>query len=73
MEHNRTPLADVEDDDTFWNGTPEQLAERLAPYLELGFTTVISEQPAPYDAETIERLIGQVKPLAERAVRAVRA
>jgi alkanesulfonate monooxygenase SsuD/methylene tetrahydromethanopterin reductase-like flavin-dependent oxidoreductase (luciferase family) len=66
MEHNRTPLSEVEDDDTFWNGTPEQLAERLAPYLELGFTTVISEQPAPYDAETIERLIGQVKPLAER-------
>jgi len=66
MEHNRTPLSEVEDDDTFWNGTPEQLAERLAPYVELGFTTVISEQPAPYDAETIERLIGQVKPLAER-------
>ena len=31
MAHNRTPLADVADDDTFWNGTPEQLAERLAP------------------------------------------
>ena len=30
MEHNRTPMADVEDDDTFWNGTPEQLADRLA-------------------------------------------
>jgi alkanesulfonate monooxygenase SsuD/methylene tetrahydromethanopterin reductase-like flavin-dependent oxidoreductase (luciferase family) len=66
MEHNRTPLADVEDDDTFWNGTPEQLAEKLAPYVELGFETVISEQPAPYDTETIERLIGQVKPLVDR-------
>ena len=22
MAHNRTPMADVEDDDTFWNGTP---------------------------------------------------
>jgi alkanesulfonate monooxygenase SsuD/methylene tetrahydromethanopterin reductase-like flavin-dependent oxidoreductase (luciferase family) len=66
MEHNRTPLADVEDDDTFWNGTPEQLAEKLGPYVELGFHTVISEQPAPYDTETFERLIGQVKPLAER-------
>ena len=49
MEHNKTPLADVDDDDTFWNGTPEQIAEQLAPYVELGFTTVISEQPAPYD------------------------
>jgi alkanesulfonate monooxygenase SsuD/methylene tetrahydromethanopterin reductase-like flavin-dependent oxidoreductase (luciferase family) len=66
MEHNRTPLADVETDDTFWNGTPEQLAERLAPYLELGFVTVITEQPAPYDTETLERLIGQVRPLVER-------
>jgi alkanesulfonate monooxygenase SsuD/methylene tetrahydromethanopterin reductase-like flavin-dependent oxidoreductase (luciferase family) len=65
MEHNRTPLSDVEDDDTFWNGTPEQLAERLAPYFEMGFRTVISEQPAPYDSETFERLIGQVKPLVE--------
>jgi alkanesulfonate monooxygenase SsuD/methylene tetrahydromethanopterin reductase-like flavin-dependent oxidoreductase (luciferase family) len=65
MEHNRTPLAEVADDDTFWNGTPEQLAERLAPYVELGFHTVISEQPAPYDSETFERLIGQVGPLVE--------
>jgi alkanesulfonate monooxygenase SsuD/methylene tetrahydromethanopterin reductase-like flavin-dependent oxidoreductase (luciferase family) len=66
MEHNRTPLANVEDDDTFWNGTPEELAEKLAPYVELGFRTVISEQPAPYDVETFERLIGQVKPLVEK-------
>jgi alkanesulfonate monooxygenase SsuD/methylene tetrahydromethanopterin reductase-like flavin-dependent oxidoreductase (luciferase family) len=66
MEHNRTPLADVEDDDTFWNGTAEQLAEKLAPYLELGFHTVISEQPAPYDQQTFERLIGEVGPLVDR-------
>jgi alkanesulfonate monooxygenase SsuD/methylene tetrahydromethanopterin reductase-like flavin-dependent oxidoreductase (luciferase family) len=66
MEHNRTPMSDVEDDDTFWNGTPEQLAERLGPYVEMGFETVISEQPAPYDVETLERLIGQVKPLVDR-------
>jgi alkanesulfonate monooxygenase SsuD/methylene tetrahydromethanopterin reductase-like flavin-dependent oxidoreductase (luciferase family) len=66
MEHNRTPLSDVEDDDTFWNGTPEQIAERLAPYVELGFTTAISETAAPYDDESLERLIGQVRPLVER-------
>ncbi len=65
MEHNRTPLSDVADDSTFWNGTPEQLAERLAPYVELGFRAVISEQPAPYDDETFERLIGQVRPMVE--------
>lgn len=65
MEHNRTPLADVADDDTFWNGTPEQIADRLRPYVELGFRTVISEQPAPYDVETFERFIGEVLPLVE--------
>ena len=31
--------------DTFWNGTPEEIADRLRPYVELGFRTVISEQP----------------------------
>jgi alkanesulfonate monooxygenase SsuD/methylene tetrahydromethanopterin reductase-like flavin-dependent oxidoreductase (luciferase family) len=63
MEHNRTPMADVADDDTFWNGTPEQLADRLRPYVDLGFRTVISEQPAPYDVETLERFVGEVVPL----------
>ena len=62
MEFNRTPMSNVEDDDTFWNGTADQLAEKLAPYVELGFRTVISEQPAPYDVETFERLIGEVGP-----------
>jgi alkanesulfonate monooxygenase SsuD/methylene tetrahydromethanopterin reductase-like flavin-dependent oxidoreductase (luciferase family) len=66
MEHNRTPLERVQKDDTFWNGTPEEIAERLAPYVELGFGTIISEVPAPYDVETLERLIGQVKPLVDR-------
>ena len=66
LEHNRTPLSHIEGDSTFWNGTSEQLAERLAPYVELGFETVITEQPAPYDTETLERFIGQVKPLVDR-------
>ena len=66
MEHNRTPLSDLEGDDTFWNGTAEQLADRLAPYVELGFHTIISEQPAPYDDETLVRLIGEVKPLVDK-------
>jgi alkanesulfonate monooxygenase SsuD/methylene tetrahydromethanopterin reductase-like flavin-dependent oxidoreductase (luciferase family) len=65
MAHNRTPMARVENDDTFWNGTPQQLADRLRPYVEMGFRTVISEQPAPYDVETLERLIGEVVPLVE--------
>ena len=63
MEYNRTPMARVENDTTFWNGTPKQLADRLRPYVELGFRTVISEQPAPYDVESLERFIGEVVPL----------
>lgn len=65
LAHNRTPLAEVADDDTFWNGTSEQIADRLRPYVELGFKTVISEHPAPYDVETLERFIGEVKPLID--------
>ena len=42
---------------------PQQLADRLRPYTEIGFRTVISEQPAPYDVETLERFIGEVLPL----------
>ena len=67
LEHNRTPLSEIEGDETFdWYGPPALLAEKLAPYVELGFRTVISEQPAPYDTETLDRLVGEVKPLLER-------
>jgi F420-dependent oxidoreductase-like protein len=37
-------------------GPPDVLAETYRPYLELGFSTVISRMPAPYDRETIDRL-----------------
>jgi alkanesulfonate monooxygenase SsuD/methylene tetrahydromethanopterin reductase-like flavin-dependent oxidoreductase (luciferase family) len=68
MAYNKTPLEDVADDDTFWNGTPEQLAERFVPYVKLGFRTAISEMPAPYDVESLERFIGEVKPMVDAAV-----
>lgn len=66
MAHNKTPHSDTADDDTFWEGNSEQIADRLRPYVELGFKTVISEQPAPYDVETFERFIGEVKPLIDK-------
>ena len=65
MALNRTPLADVEDDDTFWYGTPQQLAERMQACRDLGFDTFIAEIPAPYDPETLERWIGEVRPMLE--------
>ena len=66
MDRNRTPRSEVEDDDTFWEGSPEEIADRLRPYVDLGFRTIISEQPAPYDVETFERFIGEVKPLIDK-------
>lgn len=63
--HNRMPLADAANDATFWNGTPEQITDRLRPYVALGFRTVISEHLAPYDVESIERFISEVRPALE--------
>jgi alkanesulfonate monooxygenase SsuD/methylene tetrahydromethanopterin reductase-like flavin-dependent oxidoreductase (luciferase family) len=48
-------------------GTPEDVAERLAPYLELGYRHLIAGVPATYDEESMTRLIGEVKPILERA------
>jgi alkanesulfonate monooxygenase SsuD/methylene tetrahydromethanopterin reductase-like flavin-dependent oxidoreductase (luciferase family) len=48
-----------------WFGPSEVIAERLRPYLELGFRHIIASRFSPYDFETIERLIGEVKPLLE--------
>ena len=67
MEHNRTPMHDVEDDGTFWVGTPEQLAEKMRERKALGFHTFIGEMAAPYDEETLGRWIGEVRPMADQA------
>jgi alkanesulfonate monooxygenase SsuD/methylene tetrahydromethanopterin reductase-like flavin-dependent oxidoreductase (luciferase family) len=67
MDRNKTPISDVEDDSTFWPGTPEQIAQKLLEVKPLGFNTAIAEIPAPYDDETLARFIGEVKPLVDRA------
>ena len=65
LAHNRTAMADVASDDTFWVGTPEQLAERMIACREIGFSTFLAEMAAPYDDETLERWIGEVKPMVD--------
>lgn len=65
MQHNRTPMSEVLDDETFWIDTPDGIAERMRACRELGFSTFIAEMAAPYDTETIERWIGEVKPMVE--------
>jgi hypothetical protein len=66
MAFNRTPRDEWDGPDTLWVGGVDVLAEHIRGYVEVGFETVIVEMPAPYDVETIERLIGEVKPLVDR-------
>jgi alkanesulfonate monooxygenase SsuD/methylene tetrahydromethanopterin reductase-like flavin-dependent oxidoreductase (luciferase family) len=48
-------------------GTPEQVAEILRPYLGIGFRHFTVGFPSPYDAESMERLIREVKPMLASA------
>ncbi|MEA2606471.1 MAG: hypothetical protein QOI00_1228 [Chloroflexota bacterium] len=43
-------------------GPPEAVARAIAPYRDLGFSTVIVRLPAPHDRETLERmaLVGEL-------------
>jgi alkanesulfonate monooxygenase SsuD/methylene tetrahydromethanopterin reductase-like flavin-dependent oxidoreductase (luciferase family) len=43
-------------------GTVDDLVENLRPYGEIGFRHLIIGFPSPHDAETMERLVSEVKP-----------
>ena len=43
-------------DDTVYVGSPQKIADKLRPIVELGFRHIIVDALAPYDAETIDRL-----------------
>jgi F420-dependent oxidoreductase-like protein len=43
-------------------GTPEDLVERLQPYLGIGYRHFVAAVPSPYDEESMTRLITEVKP-----------
>jgi alkanesulfonate monooxygenase SsuD/methylene tetrahydromethanopterin reductase-like flavin-dependent oxidoreductase (luciferase family) len=47
-------------------GTPEQVVEMLRPFLGIGFRHMIVGFPSPYDPESMERLMSEVKPELER-------
>ena len=66
LEHNRTPMSRVEDDVSFWTGTPEQIVETMLSYIHVGFEHFIAELPAPYDVETMESLINVVRPMVDQ-------
>jgi alkanesulfonate monooxygenase SsuD/methylene tetrahydromethanopterin reductase-like flavin-dependent oxidoreductase (luciferase family) len=65
MAHNRTPLEDAMQESRPLLGPVGMIAERLSQYVEAGFPAAIVEIPAPFDVETMERLIGEVKPLVD--------
>jgi alkanesulfonate monooxygenase SsuD/methylene tetrahydromethanopterin reductase-like flavin-dependent oxidoreductase (luciferase family) len=44
------------------SGSSDEIAERIRPFLALGFTNVIYHLSPPFDDETLERFAGEVKP-----------
>ena len=46
-------------------GTPEDVTEKLAPYLGIGYRHMIVGHPAPYDEESATRLATEVRPALE--------
>ncbi len=47
-------------------GTPEQVADKLAPLVELGYHHLVAGFPAPYDEESMTRFTAEVRPLLEK-------
>ena len=54
-----------------FTGTTEQLAQALVPYVELGFRHILFDQAAPFDDETLERIVTEVRPMLLDRVAAV--
>jgi len=48
-------------------GTPEQVADRMRPFLGIGFRHLIIGFPSPFDGESMERMIRDVKPMLAEA------
>jgi alkanesulfonate monooxygenase SsuD/methylene tetrahydromethanopterin reductase-like flavin-dependent oxidoreductase (luciferase family) len=49
-------------------GTPEDVFEWLARYVELGYHHIVFYLPAPYDEETMVRMVTEVRPRLEAMV-----
>jgi alkanesulfonate monooxygenase SsuD/methylene tetrahydromethanopterin reductase-like flavin-dependent oxidoreductase (luciferase family) len=48
-------------------GTPEDVAEKLAPLVELGYHHLIAGSPSPHDEESMTRFATEVRPLLARS------
>ena len=47
-------------------GTPDDVAAKLAPYLDIGYRHLIAGFPADYDEESMTRFTTEVRPLLEK-------
>jgi alkanesulfonate monooxygenase SsuD/methylene tetrahydromethanopterin reductase-like flavin-dependent oxidoreductase (luciferase family) len=47
-------------------GSPEAVAQALGAYIEAGIQHFVFEFPAPYDEETMVRLISEVQPRLDK-------
>ncbi len=65
MVNNRCPEEDWDDATELWLGPPQFIADELRRRREVGFHTFIGMLAAPYDHQTIDRLIGEVKPMVD--------
>jgi len=54
--------------DVLWAGTSQQVADWLTPFVEAGAGSFAPQIGWPYDHETLERLIGEVKPIVDARV-----
>ena len=48
-------------------GTPEDVAERLLPFLDIGYRHLVAGFPSPHDEESMTRFATEVRPILERA------
>ena len=48
-------------------GTPEDVAARLLPFLDIGYRHLIAGFPSPHDEESMTRFATEVLPILERA------
>jgi alkanesulfonate monooxygenase SsuD/methylene tetrahydromethanopterin reductase-like flavin-dependent oxidoreductase (luciferase family) len=65
LANNRTPMSDVEDDESFWVGTPRKIADLMLERKALGYHTFIAEMAAPFDLESFDRWINEVRPMVD--------
>ena len=49
-------------------GTSDEIAEYLVPFVELGFRHIFYDLTPPFDMETLERFVGEVRPALESGV-----